>query len=551
MKETDRQLHLRFLKKLAHGTLSINTLKDALLEVGRKYHVFGIEAEQQGNPAIVKNRKEFSLFEDKGGKPGSFNPMALEYSAGGDYTLVLYFMSERYQFSEDEKEVLELYAADCYFYLMNLQLMEAFHGNSTIQHLTGLINYSGYIRKIIWLMDEGVPLSYYDAFYFNLEGFGNINKRVGHEAGDKLIIRYAESLKAFAQEDEIVAHLGGDNFAMLVRKSRKDDLILYLADVPIALPELKEEIHLTSHLGIWEIAEDKIDPADIISRPAIALNQAKNVLHQPVAYATERMIDMVSQQKGILASYQEALDREEFKVFYQPKVDSRTKKLVGSEGLVRWFKNGKMVSPGVFIPPLEENGQILALDYYMLRHVCADLRRWVDAGYEPVTVSVNFSRKDLEDKRLAENINDIIEAAGIDKKLVEVEVTETMDSVEHGELAAFIDKLYRYGIMTAIDDFGSGYSSLATLREYRVHTLKIDRSFVNNNDFSWKDEIILRDIIHMAQELGIETLTEGVERDDQLMFVNSVGCHVIQGYYYDKPLPVEEYEKRLRDKQYK
>ena len=126
-----------------------------------------------------------------------------------------------------------------------------------------------------------------------------------------------------------------------------------------------------------------------------------------------------------------------------------------------------------------------------------------------------------------------------------------MDLEEHGELAAFIDKLYRYGIMTAIDDFGSGYSSLSTLREYRVHTLKIDRSFVNSNDFSWKDEIILRDIIHMAQELGIETLTEGVERDDQLFFVNSVGCYVIQGYYYDKPMPRDDFEHRLKNKQYK
>lgn len=551
MKETDRKLHQRFMQTLTQPGANFETLRNAILEVGRRYHVFKIEAEQLGKAAIVKNQRELEIFEDRGGKQGCLDPYVLTYKYSDVYELNLYFLSTAAFFTPDEKEILEQYAMDIYFFLLSMQAMRAFRDSSTIHHLTGLLNYSGYIQKIIWLMDEGVPLSFYDAIYINIESFGNINKRVGHQKGDELIRKYAEIIKSFLKEDEIAAHMGGDNFAVLLRKSRKDDFIRYIADVPVVLPKLEEEVHLSGRAGIWEIVEDRIDPGDVISRPAVALNQAKNVLHQQVAYATEQMLEMVSERKGVLVDYQNALDQEEFEVYYQPKVDSRNKRLVGAESLVRWKRNGKMIPPIAFLPPLEENGLVISLDYYVLRHTCADLKDWIDKGYEPVPVSVNFSRKDLEDKNLAENINKIIEDSGIDKKLIEVEVTETVDAEEHGELAAFIDKLYHYGIMTAIDDFGSGYSSLATLREYHVHTLKIDRSFVNNNDFSWKDEIILRDIIHMAQELGIETLTEGVERDDQLFFVNSVGCYVIQGYYYDKPLQHDEFERRLKNKQYK
>ena len=551
MKETDLQLHHRFLQSLTQLSPNLETLREALLKVGPRYHVFKLDAEQQGNAAFIKNRKSFPLFEDRRVKQGRTESFVLEYHYSDMYKLKLHFVPAGMPFDEEEQEILELYAMDIYYYLLSLQAVRAFQDSSTTHHLTGLLNYSGYIRKIIWLMDESVPLSFYDAFYINIEGFGSINKRLGFQAGDELIRRFAEIVKSFMKEDEIAAHMGGDNFAVLLRKSRKDEFIRYLADVPVALPGLEEEVHLASRAGIWEIVEDKIDPADVINRPVVALNQAKNVLHQPIAYATEHMLDMVSQRKGVLVNYQAALDREEFLIYYQPKVDSRDKRLVGAESLVRWQRNGKLVSPGVFIPPLEENGLMVLLDYYVLQHTCDDLKKWIAEGYEPVPVSVNFSRKDLQDKHLAENINDIIERSGVDKSLIEVEVTETMDSEEHGELAAFIDKLYRYGIMTAIDDFGSGYSSLSTLREYRVHTLKIDRSFVNSNDFSWKDEIILRDIIHMAQELGIETLTEGVERDDQLFFVNSVGCYVIQGYYYDKPMPRDDFERRLKNKQYK
>ena len=423
--------------------------------------------------------------------------------------------------------------------------------NTTTQLLSGLPNASGYMKEVDRIKKEN-SISEYAAFYFNIKRFGNINRDIGQENGDDLLRAYSEKLKDFIQDDEAIGHLGGDNFMALVRKERQDALTEFLSGVKIGMDigGMKRTFTLSATIGIWEIDDDNIEPGEIISRPSMALNQARNFRHRNVVVISDDQIVRIRQQKSVLVDFKGALEKEEFKVYYQPKVDSRDNMLVGGEGLVRWMRNGETLSPGIFIPPLEESGEILKLDYYVLEHVCADMKRWQQAGLDPIKISVNFSRKDLADKELAENINRIIEASGVDKNLIEIEVTETMNQDEQGALTDFINKLYGFGIMTAIDDFGAGYSSLVTLREFRVKTLKIDRSFINTDDFSWKDEVILKDIIHMAQELGMDIITEGVERKDQLLFVNAAGCFIIQGYYYDRPLPVEEFEQRLQKRNY-
>ncbi|WP_051656560.1 putative bifunctional diguanylate cyclase/phosphodiesterase [Butyrivibrio sp. AE3004] len=420
-----------------------------------------------------------------------------------------------------------------------------------IHYLTGLPNAGGYIDEIQKRILDGT-IKNYTAFYFNLKGFGNINQRYGMQNGDRIIVQFSEKVCDFLIDDEVLGHLGGDNFVAIVKKERKEKFCRLLNGIEILLgiDGTCHKLRIPSTIGLWDIDEDFTDPGEAIGRPSIALQHAKHVLHVPVVSVTDDMVKRVAIHKTVLEQYQSALSNKEFLVFYQPKVDSRTNMLVGAEGLVRWKHDGQMVSPGVFIPPLEQNGEIVLLDYYVLRRACEDIKRWTESGMSPVTISVNFSRNDLLDPDLAENIDRIITASGIDKKNIEIEVTETADEQEHGELAKFISDLYSRGIMTAIDDFGAGYSSLATLREFQVHTLKIDRSFINTKEFSWKDEIILRDIIHMATSLGMDIITEGVERPDQIEFINKVGCFVIQGFYYDRPLPVEEFEDRLRNKHY-
>ena len=421
--------------------------------------------------------------------------------------------------------------------------------NRTMQYMTGLYNANGYLLAAEKL-DRSGKLKDYTAFFFNINDFGAINNQYGYKEGDEIIKRYAKKLKNFAQDDEYIGHMGEDNFTALIKKARRDLFVYYISRVDVTGKKNTEKVFLSATAGIWDIDEKVDEIRDVISRPSTALVHAKYIVHQNTAMATTDMVSRAEQKRVIMKNFHEALENEEFMVYYQPKVDSKKKRLVGAEGLVRWMHDGKMVSPGAFIPLLEQNGKILLLDYYVLQKACEDIRRWGDAGFDTVPVSVNVSRKDLSDKQLAVNINNIIQESGIDKDLIEIEVTETVDDEEHGILTDFINQLYSMKIKTAIDDFGSGYSSLSTLREFQVHTLKIDRSFINTDEFSWKDEIILADIIRMAKRLGIEVLTEGVEREDQLYFVNKAGCDVIQGFYYDRPLPREEFMERLKDKKF-
>ena len=551
MKTDKNDLHLQFLREISEGTASLVRFKEALAAVSYYLHIFGVEAEYVGDFKLAAGKRNILLYQRENGMPAG-EPISFTFNMDSRRSIVIYIYPSDQQFVGEEKDTLELYATYCMFYLAKLQVDEDVNKYANISQITGLPNASGYLHLITDIMKKDIPLSNYSAFYFNLKDFGDINRSFGREKGDNLLWQYSSYISDFSDDDEIIGHLGGDNFMALIKRDRKDDFIRLISDVTLLLDvdDTSEDIEIQSTIGVWDISTDVVDPGEVISRPSIALNQAKNVLHQNIAYASDNLITRISQQKNVLKDYEEALANEEFLVYYQPKVNSDTKMLVGAEALVRWKHDGRIVSPGVFIPALEENGQTLSLDLYVLRHVCRDIMRWRLLGYDPVPVSVNFSRKDLKDRKLVKKINETIKTAGVDRDYIEIELTETVDEEEHGLLSGFISDLKDIDIMTAIDDFGSGYSSLATLREFKVHTLKIDRSFVNGDDFSWKDEIILKDVIHMAHELGMEVLTEGVEREDQLMFVKNAGCSVIQGYYYDKPLPKKEFEERLQDKMY-
>ncbi|MCR5002125.1 MAG: GGDEF domain-containing phosphodiesterase [Lachnospiraceae bacterium] len=549
MTRDNQDLYLQFLREIALGDGDLNMLTEALSGVAYYYHISAIEAELLGDHRL--DQKEITLFERENADPVG-EPVKYVFESNNGPAIVIYVYADEKPFNEEEKEELEIYATNCCFALQKYQMARFMKLARDRQFNTWLLNVDGFLKQVTLMMNTGYKLSEYSAFCFNIKQFTDVNKRYGRKKGNEVLAGYGKSINDRLKEDELVGHLGGDNFIALVKRSGQKDLLKYLEDVRVRIEVdgKKEDVHLAAYVGVWEIDDDNTDIEALIGKALVGLNQARKK-HIGQVLVTDFMIGQMKSLKEVLEHYEEALKTKEFSIFYQPKVDSRTNTLVGAEGLVRWFRGDKMISPGIFIPALEDNGTIKELDYYVLRQACEDIKEWVDKGYEPVPVSVNFSRRDLKDRKLAWNINKIIEEAGIDKSLIEIELTETVDADEHGELSKFIDELYKMNIKTAIDDFGAGYSSLATLREFSVHSLKLDRSFVNTDDFSWKDEIILKDIIHMAGELSMDVLCEGVERVDQLALLNSVSCYVIQGYYYDKPLKRDEYEERLKNKKYK
>ena len=270
------------------------------------------------------------------------------------------------------------------------------------------------------------------------------------------------------------------------------------------------------------------------------------------AWYDPSMREKAMHDKQISQLFPEAVLAEEFLVYYQPKVNLDNKELCGCEALVRWYHNGAIVPPMDFIPVLEREGTVCALDFYVFEHVCRDLRRWLDNGITPVRASVNFSQQHLQNDRLAERIVSIMKQYHIDSKYIEVELTEMSGSKNHDALLEFLRKMRDYGICTSIDDFGTGYSSLNMLREFKADIIKLDKSFIdrislNVSDYR-VDEIVIENIIRMAQELNLEIISEGVETEHQAEFLKRVHCNMAQGFLFDKPLPRDEFEKRLKKK---
>ncbi len=484
--------------------------------------------------------------EDAGGAYGE--PVVREFTVDKDDRVISYtYPYAGKTFDAEALEEIELFSTISFFYFGRIRFAEMVKKGTMTQYMTGLPNSGGYMSRAAEILQSGA-LGNYDSYYFNIKGFGLVSKKYGFKQGDDMIRQYARTVAGFADKDEIVAHLGGDNFVALIKKSHYTSFVSLLQDVTVKAvrDETQTDVKLNSTIGVWHIDKDFKELSEIISLPAIAMNAAKNVLHQSICHVSDDLLFQISEQKRVLENFPSALRSQEFTVYYQPKVDSRDNSLAGAEALVRWIHQGEVIPPSAFIPILEREGAIRALDLYVLEHSCMDLKRWINMGLKPVTVSVNISRKDLDDHTLPYQICDIVDKYEIDHKYIQVEITETTDEAEHDIMIEFLNRLNEMGISTAIDDFGSGYSSLSTLRNFKINTLKIDRSFIDNDTFSRNDEIILSDIIHMATMLGVEVITEGVERKDQLDFMNKVGCYLIQGFYYDKPLAVDEFTQRLK-----
>ena len=419
------------------------------------------------------------------------------------------------------------------------------------QYLTGLPNSGGFISHATRLM-ETKEIMNYDSFYFNLKSYGLISRRYGIAEGDEIMKRYASKLREFCKDDEIIAHFGGDNYTALIKKDRTKKFLKFLEAVPVYGEKngKKDEFNISAVAGVYAVDESLKEPGQLISRAVMACNYAKNVANKPYVFVNKAMSTRIYRQKQIEDRYEEALLNDEFRIYLQPKVDITTGAIVGAESLARWFCNGVVLYPTEFVPILEQEGMVASLDLYVLRKSCEFIKKWIEKGIEPVQISVNFSRRDLNYKHLAREIVQIIDNSGIDRKLIQIEVTETASEDERLLMTAFLKALKDKGVETAIDDFGTGYSSLSNLRDFPVSMIKIDRSFIDNETANTNDEIVLKNIINMARELGIEVLTEGVERPDQIELLKTVGCRYVQGFLFDNPMPDVEFEKRLIKKVY-
>ncbi|MBO6193780.1 MAG: GGDEF domain-containing protein [Clostridiales bacterium] len=393
------------------------------------------------------------------------------------------------------------------------------------------------------------------AVRYNLRHISLINQEFGREAGDRIMKIHFDTLDKMRGGKGILVRLGGDNFVMICPKDKVNDVIGYLFEAVIKIDEVSS-VKVLSSAGILMDSEDLIvnNAGDVMNRIINAYRVAQSGGKDRIVFYSDRLIAEKQKFASVQQHFSDAIANEEFVPFYQPKVDVNTGEIIGGEALCRWFRKGKIVPPCDFIPALEQTSDICKLDLYMLEHVCRDQRKWLDGGEGRtlVPMSINFSRKHIMNMDLPDTIARIMDRYNIPHDCIEVELTETTTDVEFSDLKRVAAGLRDRGIPTSIDDFGMGFSSLNLLKGIPWTTLKIDKNFLPEEDDAENSEkrIMFKSVVSLAKSLGLNCIAEGVETAYQVNVLKECGCDIAQGYYYDKPLPKEEFEARLSTKKY-
>lgn len=415
--------------------------------------------------------------------------------------------------------------------------------------LTGLHNQYGFLAAVDRVKEQH-DIRNYNTYYIDIARMGQFNKRYGSDNGDLIIKEFGLNIAAQLEKDEILGRLGGNFFIALVNKDNSEQFLNYLREVPVKIKigDEIETINVSSVAGGYEISDKHIVSEHVIGNAALAANIAKNVMKKPFTYLTQEILEKINESRQLEERIPAALKNGEFLPYYQPKVDVDRMELCGAEALARWEYDNSVVSPAKFIPVMEKDDSICRLDFYILDRVCKDVAGWIEQGLEPPCISVNFSRRNLGNPVLAEEIHNVVVDNNIPEKYIQVEITETIDEYPLSYLKGVVEALQGYGINVAIDDFGTGSSSINLLREISFDVLKIDRQFIECR--SEKERKLLEHIINIAHDIDSCVIAEGVEQMDQIKMLKDYGCGQIQGYVFDKPLKKSEFEERMKRKKY-
>ena len=414
-----------------------------------------------------------------------------------------------------------------------------------------MYNFKQFMKCVRILCMTG-QINQFSAVRFNLKHFSIVNEYIGRDKGTQVMVKFINMINnLFDSENELVCRLGGDNFTALFKTDKLNDLLKILGGTSVVFDEERNDrVMISATAGVGVFKDGVGNPADVMDWISLAARIAKDSTDTDIVFFSEDILAKSKYYLDISGSFPKALEDGEFLVYYQPKVAIDGKHIAGAEALCRWKHGGRLVPPGDFIPILEQGHDICKLDFYMLDTVCKDIRRWLDNGMRAVRVSVNLSRRHLSDPDLLEHVIRIIDENNVPHQYIEIELTETTTDVEFRTLKQVIGGLQQSGISTSVDDFGVGYSSLNLIKEIPWNVLKLDRSLLPAEDDENPKQkgVMFRYIVSMAQEMGLECISEGVETEEQVRLLAENNCNLAQGFYFDRPLPVEEFEKRLVEK---
>lgn len=418
-----------------------------------------------------------------------------------------------------------------------------------IDVLTGINNYKGFQSQALRVLETSAAEDEFSVVVTNIKWFKVINKIFGSARCDRFLCSYAEMLKESALKPLVVGRFpASDHFIMLIKRENLiTDEIMRISRQRIETDEREVDVLVT--WGIYNVSDKKTAVSDMIEHAIMAFKGIKDVYNIPYAVFSEQEEERYLSGKLVVSGFDKAMREREFQPFYQPIYDAVTHKVVSAEALVRWKKDGSFISPGMFIPALEENGSVSRVDKYISECVTELLSRRKTEGKLVVPVSVNLSAMDFYANEIIEGVMQDIETM-VDHDIVpRYEITETAWSDASDNRSEIIESMRSKGTQILIDDFGSGYSSFSTIRDFSFDILKIDMGFVKKIGLSQKADGIVTSIIDMAHFIGLKVVAEGVETKEHLDFLTEHGCDYIQGYYFSKPLPEEEFEKLLDEQE--
>lgn len=405
----------------------------------------------------------------------------------------------------------------------------------------------GYFTQRAEELIANLEITMYGTCFFNLKSFSIINEKIGREQGTLVMKKFVNQLEEIIGERGCVCRIGGDNFIMLFPKELIDSVIEYLKGTAITYDDtLGEQVLVSANGGYYMIPYSDIKVSDLLDRASSAVKIAQDNPKELVVFYDDQLQHQKDHIKNVESMFGVAVSNEEFKVYYQPKVKLKKYNLHGAEALCRWLHNGKIIPPNDFIPIFERSSLICSLDFYMLEHVCQDIRQWIDEGKKVVRVSVNFSRRHMGDMNLLDRIVAVIDKYQVPHEYIEIELTETTTDVEFNDMKQLVWGLHEQGIHTSVDDFGVGYSSINLLRELPWDVIKVDKSFLPDTyDRDSEQYQTISQMLTMLKGMGYRCIVEGVETVDHVKILKENNCFMAQGYYFDKPLPKEEFAKRL------
>jgi len=436
------------------------------------------------------------------------------------------------------------------------QAEEQLHHLAYYDELTGLPNRTLFAR----LVDQALMVAQRNEssgclLFVDLNRFKRINDTLGRKIGDELLRQVAQRFRATLRDEDVVARLSGDEFAVGlfdIRQHFEATTVAQKLQAALDAPFIigGHDLRVGASIGISVFPQDGSDAETLLGLADIAMERAKQLDANPdrsVAFYSQDMNQGMQERMRIESGLRQALGNGELTLYYQPKFEIGTDRIVGAEALVRWVHPTRgLVPPGEFIPLAETTGLIVQVGAWVLEQACSQAAIWQRAGLEPFRLAVNVSAREFTPS-LPGRVAETLARYQLDAEWLELEITESTLMHDFERVTAIMDDIHQLGVALSLDDFGTGYSSLSYLKRFPIDTLKIDRSFTTGIPDDQSDCAIAGTIVSMAQQLGLRVIAEGVETLEQLAFLRASGCDEVQGYLYSKPLPAADFERSLRE----